>query len=152
MNSIAGFGDAASFGLSGFIRRHTPGGDGVDYGSAAYLAGAATGTAAVWTLTSGASAASGGASGASAAGTASTAMGRAIQSLKASISGGTGQWARTSAHAEAATGRAYRGATSIEEVFVNQESGQRLVRHVIVRGEEILHETFRTFAKFGGGS
>jgi hypothetical protein len=49
-----------------------------------------------------------------------------------------------------ATGRAYRGGTSIEEVFKNAETGEQIIRHTITRGGEILHETFRTYSKFGG--
>jgi hypothetical protein len=79
-----------------------------------------------------------------------TAMGRSIQSLKEFLDEGVGAWQRTSSHAEAATGRAYRGGTSIEEVFVNQDTGQQLVRHTIMRDDEILHETFRNVARFGG--
>lgn len=78
-----------------------------------------------------------------------TAMGRSIQGLKEFLDEGTGAWQRTSSHAEAATGRAFRGGTSIEEVFVNQDTGQQLVRHTIMRGDELLHETFREVAKFG---
>lgn len=79
-----------------------------------------------------------------------TAMGRSIASLKEFLEEGAGSWERASSHAEAAVGRAYRGGTSIEEVFVNQETGQRLVRHTIVRDGEILHETYREYVKFGG--
>jgi len=58
------------------------------------------------------------------------------------------QWRRVSAHAEAVTGRAYRGGTSIEEVF--ERGADRLVRHRIYGPNgEILHETFRPYAKFG---
>jgi hypothetical protein len=39
---VAGFGDAASFGITALVRQNTPGGDGVDYGSGAYAAGQAT--------------------------------------------------------------------------------------------------------------
>lgn len=80
---------------------------------------------------------------------ATTSFGRSIQSLKEALSTGEGQWQRISAHAEEATGRAFRGGTSIEEVFENTESGEEIVRHTIVRGEELLHETFRPYAKFG---
>ena len=37
----------------------------------------------------------------------------------------------------------------MEEIFVNQDTGERLVRHTIFKDGEILHETFRPFAKFG---
>jgi hypothetical protein len=53
VDAVAGFGDAASFGLSGLIRRHTPGGDGVNYSSGMYTAGAVAGTIAVTVATSG---------------------------------------------------------------------------------------------------
>jgi hypothetical protein len=77
-------------------------------------------------------------------------MGRAVESLKGFLDDGSGAWRLTSSHAEAATGRAYRGATNIEDVFMNQETGQRLIRHSIWRGDDMLHETFREVAKFGG--
>lgn len=79
---------------------------------------------------------------------ASTAFGRTVQSLKTFLSSGGGPWTRVSAHAEAVLARAYRGATSIEEIFENPETGERIVRHTIVRGEELLHETFRPYAKY----
>jgi RHS repeat-associated protein len=88
--------------------------------------------------------------GASAARGASTAFGRSVQSLKETLGSGKGPWGRVSAHAEQATGRAYRGGTSIEEVFKNAETGEQIIRHTITRGGEILHETFRTYSKFGG--
>lgn len=76
--------------------------------------------------------------------TASTAWGRTIDDLEKYAD----QWRRVSAHAEGATGRAYRGGTSIEEVF--ERGGDRLVRHRIYGPNgEILHETFRPYAKFG---
>lgn len=76
--------------------------------------------------------------------TASTSWGRTVQDFQQYGD----QWRRVSAHAEAATGRAYRGATSIEEVF--ERSTDRLVRHRIYGPNgEILHETFRPYAKFG---
>jgi RHS repeat-associated protein len=80
---------------------------------------------------------------------AATAFGRSVEGLKDTISTGRGPWKLFTAHAEPATGRAFRGGTSIEEVFVNQETGERLVRHTIVRAGEVLHETFRPYAKFG---
>jgi hypothetical protein len=80
---------------------------------------------------------------------ASTEFGRSVQSLKESIQSGKGPWQRTSAHAEPARAKTYRGGTSLEEVFVHQETGERIVRHTIVREENVLHETFRPFAKFG---
>ncbi len=58
------------------------------------------------------------------------------------------QWHRVSVHAEEATGRAYRGGTSIEEVF--ERGADRLIRHRILGPSgEVLHETFRKYAKFG---
>ncbi|MEW6744303.1 MAG: hypothetical protein AB1486_16235 [Planctomycetota bacterium] len=81
---------------------------------------------------------------------ASTAFGRSVQSLKETLGSGKGPWGRISAHAEEASGRAYRGGTSIEEVFRNAETGERIIRHTITRGGEILYETFRTYSKFGG--
>lgn len=88
--------------------------------------------------------------GASAARGASTAFGRSVQSLKDTLGSGKGPWGRVSAHAEQATGRAYRGGTSIEEVFKNAETGEQIIRHTITRGGKILHETFRMYSKFGG--
>jgi RHS repeat-associated protein len=81
---------------------------------------------------------------------ATTALGRSIRSLTSSLETGSGSWLRLSAHAETAAGRAYRGGTSIEEVFINPATGERLVRHTIVRDGNILHQTFRPDAKFGG--
>jgi hypothetical protein len=81
-------------------------------------------------------------------GVATTAFGRSVQSLKNVINTGKGPWRRLTVHAEGATGRAYKDATSIEEVFRHTETGERIIRHTIVRGEEILHETFRTYSKF----
>lgn len=81
--------------------------------------------------------------------TASTAFGRSIQSLKQSVSSGDGLWRRVAAHAESAAGKAYRGATSMEEVFINRQTGERIVRHTIVRGQQVVHETFRAYGKFG---
>jgi RHS repeat-associated protein len=76
--------------------------------------------------------------------TASTSFGRLIQDFQR----GDG-WTRVSAHVERATGRAYKGATSIEEVF-ERSSGEQLVRHRIYdQNGEMLHETFRPYAKFG---
>lgn len=86
--------------------------------------------------------------GASAARGAATAFGRSVQSLKDTLGSGKGPWGRVSAHAEQATGRAYRGETSIEEVFKNAETGEQIIRHTITRGGEILHERFRTYSKF----
>lgn len=80
---------------------------------------------------------------------ASTAFGRSVGSLREFLSTGAGSWQRASAHAEAAVGRAYRGGVSIEEVFVDKATGERIVRHTIVRGNEVLHETFRATAKLG---
>ncbi|MCL4293788.1 MAG: hypothetical protein KJ056_12295 [Acidimicrobiia bacterium] len=58
------------------------------------------------------------------------------------------RWRRVSAHAEGATGRTYRGGTSIEVVF--ESGGDRLIRHRIYGPNgELLHETFRPYAKFG---
>jgi hypothetical protein len=57
-------------------------------------------------------------------------------------------WRRVSAHAEEATGKTYRGGTSIEEVF--ERGTDRLVRHRIYGPSgDILHERFRPYAKFG---
>lgn len=76
--------------------------------------------------------------------TASTSWGRTVQNFEQYGD----QWRRVSAHAEATTGRAYRGGTSIEEVF--ERGTDRLVRHRIYGPNgEVLHETFRPNAKFG---
>jgi hypothetical protein len=37
----------------------------------------------------------------------------------------------------------------MEEVFVHQQTGERLIRHTVFKDGEILHETFRPFSKFG---
>jgi RHS repeat-associated protein len=74
---------------------------------------------------------------------ASTPFGRLVQSFREGD-----DWVQTSAHAEQATGKAYRGGMSIEEVF--ERGGDRLVRHRIYGSDgDILHETFRPYAKFG---
>ncbi len=74
----------------------------------------------------------------------STPMGSRIEDFKQNPD----DWRRVSAHAEGATGRRYRGGTSIEEVFESQ--GDRLVRHRIYgRQGDVLHQTFRPYAKFG---
>lgn len=58
------------------------------------------------------------------------------------------EWRRVSAHAERARARAYRGGTSIEEVF--RRGDDILVRHRIYGNNgRVLHETFRPDAKFG---
>lgn len=76
--------------------------------------------------------------------TASTSWGRTIDDFQQYGD----QWRRMSAHAEGATGHAYRGGTSIEEVF--ERGGDRLIRHRIYGPNgEILHETFRPYPKFG---
>lgn len=54
VNAVAGFGDGASFGLSRFIRQHTGGGDGVDYGSKTYNIAEAAGQVATTIATDGA--------------------------------------------------------------------------------------------------
>lgn len=77
-------------------------------------------------------------------GRATTRWGRVVQDFR----GNPGAWSQVSAHAEQATARAYRGATSIEEVFVR--GNDWLVRHRVVDDAgTILHETFREIAKFG---
>lgn len=76
--------------------------------------------------------------------TASTSWGRTIDDFQQYGD----QWRRVSAHAEGAAGSAYRGGTSIEEVF--ERGTDRLIRHRIYGPNgEILHETFRPYAKFG---
>ncbi|OGX18423.1 MAG: hypothetical protein A2105_06180 [Omnitrophica WOR_2 bacterium GWF2_63_9] len=80
---------------------------------------------------------------------ATTAFGRAVGSLKIFIESGKGPWSRVAAHAEEAVGRSYRGAVSLEEIFVHQQTAERIVRHTIVNEGTILHETFRATAKFG---
>jgi hypothetical protein len=39
-------------------------------------------------------------------------------------------------------------ATSIEEVFVHEETGERIIRHTVVEGDTLWHETFRPYSKF----
>ena len=65
------------------------------------------------------------------------------------LSKGEGPWKRITAHAEPAVGRKYPGATSMEEVFINQSTNERMIRHTIFKDGEIFHETFRPYAKFG---
>ena len=75
---------------------------------------------------------------------ASTEWGKTVQDFQANGDG----WSRVSAHAEQASGRIYRGGTSIEEVF--SRGDQWLVRHRIYDAAgEVVHETFRPYAKFG---
>ncbi len=79
-------------------------------------------------------------------GRAATPWGRTVQDFRLNPGG----WSQVSAHAESATSaaRAYRGATSIEEVFVRGDDW--LVRHRVVNDAgQILHEKLRPFAKFG---
>lgn len=74
----------------------------------------------------------------------SAAWGRTI----ADFQGNPQAWVRMSAHAEAATGRAFRGGTSMEEVFMRGD--QYLVRHRIYGpGGDMLKESFRPWARFG---
>jgi hypothetical protein len=117
-------------------------------GAAAYFGGVALGGSSLTTLEIGQVSGTAAVETGAAASTASTAFGRTIQSLKDSLSSGNGVWRRVAAHVEEAAGKAYKNATSIEEVFVNQQTGERVVRHIIVRGAKILHETFRTYGKF----
>ena len=77
---------------------------------------------------------------------ASTPWGRTVQDFQ--VNGDA--WSRVSAHAEAASGQIYRGGTSIEEVFTSGD--QWLVRHQIYDSTgNLVHETFRPYAKFGAG-
>ena len=77
---------------------------------------------------------------------ASTPWGRTVQDFQ--VNGDA--WSRVSAHAEAASGRIYRGGTSIEEVFTSGDKW--LVRHQIYDSTgNLVHETFRPYAKFGAG-
>jgi hypothetical protein len=74
-----------------------------------------------------------------------TPFGKSVESLKS----GDGNWKLSSVHAEPATGQAYKGGTSVEKVYVNSQTGERVVTHEILRGNETLHQTFRPYAKFG---
>lgn len=75
---------------------------------------------------------------------ASAPAGRLIQDFRR----GGDDWRRASPYAEPATGKAYSGGTSIEEVF--ERGDDRLVRHRIYGPNgDVLHETFRPYAKFG---
>jgi hypothetical protein len=75
---------------------------------------------------------------------ASTEWGRVVQNFQQHGD----DWTRLSAHVEQATGRAYRGGTSIEEIF--RRGDDWLVRHRIYGpGGDVLHETFRPYSKFG---
>jgi hypothetical protein len=75
---------------------------------------------------------------------ASTPFGRLVQSFKE----GNGGWRRISAHAEQATSNAYKGGTSVEEVF--ERGSDQIIRHRIYGpAGKVLHETFRPYAKFG---
>jgi hypothetical protein len=79
----------------------------------------------------------------------STAFGRSIKSLRDTLNTGKGPWKLFTAHAEGSTSKVYGpSATSIEEVFVHEVTGERIVRHTVVEGDQVLHETFRPHAKF----
>jgi hypothetical protein len=80
---------------------------------------------------------------------ASTPFGRSVQTLQHQLQTGKGPWNRVTAHAEPAQATVYRGGVSIEEVYVHQQTGERIIRHIVVRDGKILHETFRSYAKFG---
>ncbi|MCZ7627611.1 MAG: hypothetical protein M5U19_00200 [Microthrixaceae bacterium] len=76
--------------------------------------------------------------------TASTSWGRTIDDFQQHGD----HWRRVSAHAEGATGRAYRAARASKRC--SSGGGDRLVRHRIYGPSgDILHETFRPYAKFG---
>ncbi len=83
---------------------------------------------------------------------ASTPMGRAIDSLKGYISTGQGSWRLSSVHVEDATSEIYTklGARfSMEQIFSNAATGERLGRHITYNAEKIFEDTFRDVAKFG---
>jgi hypothetical protein len=74
---------------------------------------------------------------------------RALASLRAFLATGVGDWTLVAAHGERGTGRAYRGSLSIELIYVRTTDGERIVQHIIVRNQRLLHDTFRSYAKFG---
>lgn len=75
---------------------------------------------------------------------ASTPTGRLIQSFRRGDDG----WVQTSAHAEGATGRRYRGGINLEEVF--ERGNDRLIHHRIYSEDgRLLHDNVRDYAKFG---
>src|SRR5690349_1679370 len=76
---------------------------------------------------------------------ASTRLGESIQGLKQTLATGEGPWKLVSAHAEGATSTARRlqGGTSIERVYTHTQTGERLIRHSIVKGGEVLHSSVR---------
>ena len=76
--------------------------------------------------------------------TASTSRGQTIQDFETN----PGSWRQVAVHGEPATGRAYRGGTSVEEVF--EKGGDRIVRHRIYdQNGSLVHETHREYGKFG---
>jgi len=82
----------------------------------------------------------------------STAFGRSIQSLREFLASGKGPWRWASAHGEPPTSLSYteKGANlSMEEVFENVDTGERIVRHTVWKGQDLLHEALRLIAKFG---
>ena len=125
VNAVAGFGDGASFGLSGWIRRNTPGGDGVDYGSGAYVGGEIAGTVATIVATSGA------------AGEASAAE-----------AGEVAETTTTRTVTRAAPGR--DGGTSRHLIEQEADGTTRSVTHQVERNGEIVHQHQAHVGKYGG--
>ena len=77
-------------------------------------------------------------------GNASKGWARTVQDFR----GDPGASSHVSAHAEEATGRAYSGATSIEELLT--KGSETSIRHGTIDGTgEVLHETYRPYGKFG---
>jgi RHS repeat-associated protein len=65
-----------------------------------------------------------------------------------SIEAGNDAWKLVAAHAEGATAHNFKNGVSIQETFRNVDTGQEITRHMIVRGDDVLHGPhFRPFAK-----
>ena len=82
---------------------------------------------------------------------ATTPLGKSIQSLKEQLNSGKGPWKKIAAHAEKSTSKTkkLRGGVSVEEVYINNKTGQRLIRHIVSKDGKVPHQTFRPFTKFG---
>jgi hypothetical protein len=110
-------------------------------GGCAALAGAASAGAAKVTQLANRVSAAGQGTAATAQRVASTPFGRIVQDFRSNPA----SWTLQSAHAELST--RYSGGISIEYVFT--KAGSRMVQHVIYVGGDLVHETFRSVAKFG---
>ena len=73
---------------------------------------------------------------------------RTFGSIVEDFSANPNKWRSVSAHTEKATGRATRGGVSIQEIFENVETGERVVRHTVLnRTGRVIDEHLRPFYK-----